>query len=288
MHTLATIDVNPIPSQVDQLIQLALSEDVGTGDVTTQACIAPEIETIARLLAKDTLVLAGLPFFQRVFEILDPRVEVETFFPDGTLIPSGTIVAELRGPARSLLIGERTALNIIQRLSGTATLTRRWVEAVDGTHARVCDTRKTTPGMRYMQKYAVAVAGGSNHRFGLDSGVLIKDNHIAACGSLTEAIQRCRRHAPHLLKIEAEATTLELVDEAIAAGADVILLDNMSTEMMTTAVARVRASGRPILIEASGGLSLERAREVAATGVDLLSVGALTHSAKSADLSLEF
>lgn len=280
--------VTPMPSQVDHLLQLALSEDIGTGDVTTQACIAADLVVGARLLAKESLVLAGLPFFVRVFELLDGHVEVECLFPDGTHIPAGTVVAELRGPARSLLIGERTALNVIQRLSGTATLTRRWVEALEGTTARVCDTRKTTPGMRYMQKYAVAVAGGSNHRFGLDSGVLIKDNHIAACGSITRAVERCRRFAPHLLKIEVEVVNLEMVDEAVQARADVILLDNMDTDTMIAAVQRIRASGQAILIEASGGLTIGRAREVAQTGVDLISVGGLTHSAMSADLSLEF
>ncbi len=280
--------LNPLPAQVDHLIQLALAEDVGTGDVTTMACIAPDTVTAARVLAKEVLVLAGMPFFHRVFEMLDPQVQVVALFPVGTLIPPGTVVAALHGPARSILIGERTALNIIQRLSGTATVTRRWVEAVDGTRARVCDTRKTTPGMRFMQKYAVAVAGGSNHRFGLDSGVLIKDNHIAACGSLTEAVKRCRRAAPHLLKIEVEVVNMAMVDEAVAADADVILLDNMSTEMMIEAVQRIRGASSRILIEASGGLTLDRAREAASTGVDLLSVGALTHSAPSADLSLDF
>jgi nicotinate-nucleotide pyrophosphorylase (carboxylating) len=282
------MNLHPLPAQVDHLLHLALSEDIGTGDLTTTACVPADVEGAARLIAKDLLVLAGLPFFQRVFEILDGRVEVVAHFPDGTLIPPGTVVAELSGPARSILVGERTALNVLQRLSGTATLTRRWVEAIDGTVARICDTRKTTPGMRYMQKYAVAVAGGSNHRFGLDSGVLIKDNHIAACGGLTAAVERCRRSAPHLLKIEVEVVDLGLVDEAIAAGADVILLDNMPTDTMIAAVHRIRDSGKPILIEASGGLTLARAREVAETGVDLLSVGALTHSAPSADLSLDF
>ncbi len=277
----------PLPVQVDHLLQIALAEDIGTGDVTTTACIPHDAQAEARLLAKELLVLAGLPFFQRVFEMVDPSVEVIALFPDGTLIPPGTVVAEVRGLARSLLIAERTALNVLQRLSGTATLTRRWVEAIDGTRARVCDTRKTTPGMRYMQKYAVAVAGGANHRFGLDSGVLIKDNHIAACGGVTEAVARCRRAAPHLLKIEVEVVDLEMLDEAIEAGADVILLDNMATDTMIAAVQRVRSSGRPILVEASGGLTLERAREVAETGVDFISVGGLTHSAPSADLSLE-
>jgi len=279
---------HPLPAQVDNLLQLALAEDIGTGDLTTSACIPGDVQAFARLLAKESLVLAGMPFFQRVFDLLDGQVEVVGLFPDGTVIPAGTVVAEVRGPARSLLIGERTALNVLQRLSGTATVTRRWVEALDGTGARVCDTRKTTPGMRYMQKYAVAVAGGANHRFGLDSGVLIKDNHIAACGSLGEAVARCRRVAPHLLKIEVEVVDLHMVDEAVAAGADVILLDNMSTELMIEAVHRIRASGKPILVEASGGLTLQRAREVAEAGVDFLSVGALTHSAPSADLSLDF
>lgn len=280
--------LNPMPAQVDHLLQLALAEDVGTGDVTTTACIPADAYSNGRLLAKELLVLAGLPFFQRTFALLDPRVEVVALFADGTLIPPGTVVAEVRGPSRSLLIGERTALNVIQRLCGTATLTRRWVEALAGTGAKVCDTRKTSPGMRYMQKYAVAIAGGSNHRFGLDSGVLIKDNHIAACGSLTAAVHRCRQHAPHVLKVEVEAVDLAMVDEAIASGADIIMLDNMATDMLAAAVQRIRGSGRPILIEASGGLTLARANEVALTGVDFISVGGLTHSAPSADLSLDF
>jgi len=280
--------LNPMPAQVDHLLQLALAEDVGTGDLTTTACIPAGAYSTGRVLAKELLVLAGLPFFERVFALLDPRVDVIAMFPDGALIPPGTVVAEVRGPSRSLLIGERTALNVIQRLCGTATLTRRWVEVLAGTNARVCDTRKTSPGMRYMQKYAVAAAGGSNHRFGLDSGVLIKDNHIAACGSLTEAVHRCRRIAPHGMKIEVEAVDLPMVDEAIASGADIILCDNMSTELLVAAVQRIRASGRAILIEASGGLTLARAREVALTGVDFISVGGLTHSAPSADLSFDF
>ncbi len=281
-------DPGMIPSSVDALIQLALAEDVGNGDQTTLACIPAPLESRARLLAKDVLVVAGVPFFTRTFQLLDPSVEVTQLCEDGTLVPRGTVVAEVRGRARSLLVGERTALNIIQRLSGVATLTRRYVEAVAGTGASIVDTRKTAPGMRFMEKYAVRCGGGSNHRFGLDSGVLIKDNHIAACGSLTTAVDRARRLAPHLLKIEVEATTLELVDEAIAARADVIMLDNMSTAMMAEAVQRIRTNRPGVLVEASGNLSLERVSEVAAVGVDLLSVGALTHSAPASDLSLEF
>lgn len=280
-------DPGMIPSNVDALIQLALAEDVGNGDQTTLACIPAHLESRGRLLAKDVMVVAGVPFFTRVFQLLDPRVQVVVHCEDGTLVPRGTVVCDVFGPTRALLVGERTALNIIQRLCGVATLTRRFVEAVAGSGVSIADTRKTSPGMRFMQKYAVRCGGGSNHRFGLDSGVLIKDNHIIACGSLTAAVERARRQAPHLLKIEVEATTLALVDEAIAARADVILLDNMDTPMMAEAVQRIRTNRPGVLIEASGGLSLERLPEVAATGVDILSIGALTHSAPSADLSLE-
>lgn len=277
-----------IPSAVDSLLHLALAEDIGTGDITTIACIAPEAHVDAQVLAKEDLVLAGLPFFARVFAMVDNRVTTFPSFPDGTFIPANTIIATVSGPARSVLTAERTALNLLQRLSGTATLTRRFVEAIDGLPARIVDTRKTTPGMRFLEKYAVRQGGAANHRFTLDSGVLIKDNHIAASGSLTAAVLAARAHAPHLLKIEVECTTLDLVDEAISARADVILLDNMTTAMMFEAVGRIRTRSPHCLIEASGGLSLGRVREVAETGVDLLSIGALTHSARAMDLSLEF
>jgi nicotinate-nucleotide pyrophosphorylase (carboxylating) len=277
-----------VPPAVDSLLHLALAEDIGTGDITTIACVPPEAHIDAQLLAKEDLVVAGLPFFARVFGMVDQRVTTFPSFPDGTFIPAGTVVATVSGPARSVLTGERTALNLLQRLSGTATLARRFVEAIDGLPARIVDTRKTTPGMRYLEKYAVRQGGATNHRFTLDSGVLIKDNHIAACGGLTAAVVAARAHAPHLLKIEVECTTLELVDEALVAGADVILLDNMSTAMMREAVLRIRERAPRCLIEASGGLSLGRVREVAETGVDLLSIGALTHSARAVDFSLEF
>jgi len=281
------MDRSLLQPQVDRLIDLALEEDVGTGDRTTVATIPADATGAGRVLAKERLVLAGMPFFIRVFERVDPRVSVEQLVPEGTLVDPMTVVAEVRGPTRSLLVGERTALNILQRLCGVATLTRRFVDAVAGTGARVCDTRKTTPGMRVMQKYAVTAGGGSNHRFGLDSGVLIKDNHIKACGGVTAAIERARAASPHLLKIEVEVKDLEELALAIDARADVILLDNMTTEAMADAVRRVQASGLPILTEASGNLGLERLREVAETGVDLLSVGALTHSAVAADLSMK-
>lgn len=280
----ATVELLP---QVDRLIQLALEEDIGTGDRTTLVTIPASSRSGARVLAKEDLVLAGMPFFRRVFALVDPGVEVEALVADGAQVAKGTVVARVSGATRSLLSGERTALNILQRLTGTATLTRRFVDAVAGTGARVADTRKTDPGMRVMQKYAVRVAGGANHRFGLDSGILIKDNHVDACGGLAVAVARARQDAPHVLKIEVEVRDLAELDAAIAAKADIVLLDNMSTEMMAEAVRRVRAQAHPIITEASGNLGLERVREVAETGVDVLSVGALTHSAIAADLSMK-
>jgi len=276
-----------LSSQVDALIRLALDEDLGTGDVTSVATIGVDSHCEARVLAKAELVLAGMPYFSRVFELLDPSVSVTQLVEEGTRVKPGTVVATVGGPTRSVLSGERTALNILQRLCGTATTSRRYADALDGFHTKVTDTRKTTPGMRLMQKYAARIGGAANHRFGLDSGVLIKDNHIAACGSLTKAVERARRLAPHLLKIEVETTNLEEVDEAIAADADVIMLDNMSNEDMTEAVRRVKASGRRIITEASGGITIERLPAVGATGVDFVSVGALTHSALASDISLD-
>ncbi len=273
---------------VDALLMLALGEDIGTGDVTTQACVAPEAWIDARLLAREGLVLAGLPYFARAFALLDPRVTVTPTAAEGAEVAANTVVATVSGPAQSVLTGERTALNLLQRLSGTATLTRRFVEAIAGLPARIVDTRKTTPGMRFLEKYAVRVGGAANHRMTLDSGVLIKDNHIVAAGGLTAAVARARANVPHLLKVEVEVTTMALLEEALAVHADVIMLDNMSTAMMREAVARVRAVAPRTLVEASGGLSLGRVREVAETGVDLLSIGALTHSARGVDLSLEF
>jgi nicotinate-nucleotide pyrophosphorylase (carboxylating) len=276
-----------ISTQVDALIRLALDEDVGTGDQTTLATIPADAVREATVRAKAALVVAGMPFFARVFALLDATVVVTPLVAEGTPVEAGTLLARVHGPARSLLTGERTALNILQRLCGTATLSRCYAGALEGTPTRVTDTRKTTPGMRLMQKYAARMGGAANHRFGLDSGVLIKDNHIAACGSLTAAVARARAAAPHLLKIEVETTCLAEVDEAIAAGADVIMLDNMSDADTAEAVRRVRASARPALTEASGNMTLERLPSVAATGVDFVSVGALTHSAPAADIAMD-
>ncbi len=274
--------------QVDNLIRLALAEDIGTGDRTTLATIDAGSVARATLLAKQPLIVAGMPFFERVFALLDPTVVVRPLVAEGTAVADRALIGELRGPARSVLTGERTALNILQRLSGTATETRRCVEAVAGMTTRIADTRKTTPGMRVMQKYAVKVGGGANHRFGLDSGIMIKDNHIAACGSITAAVAKARAEVPHVLGIEVETTNLVEVDEAIAAGADVVLLDNMSTADMAEAVRRCGASPHRIVTEASGNMTLDRLAEVATTGVDVISVGALTHSAAAADISLDF
>jgi nicotinate-nucleotide pyrophosphorylase (carboxylating) len=279
---------NVITDATDQLIRLALAEDVGTGDRTTLATIAAGTQCAARVVAKEPLVLAGCAYAMRVFAHVDPTVRVTQLAQDGDALASGVDVLTIEGEARSVLTAERTALNILQRLTGVATLTRRFVEAIAGSGARITDTRKTTPGMRAMQKHAVLAGGGSNHRFGLDSGILIKDNHIAACGSVAAAVSRARQGSPHSLRIEVEVTDLGELDMALEAGADIIMLDNMSNDMMREAVTRGRLRPQPVLFEASGNLTLDRVAEVAATGVDLLSVGALTHSARSADLSLLF
>ena len=274
-------------TQADDLIRIALEEDIGTGDRTTLATIPSDATAKARIVAKSDVVVAGMPYFKRVYELLDTAVVVTPLKDEGEAVIAGTVVAEITGPTRSILTGERVALNVLQRLAGVSTMTRRYADALKGLDTRVVDTRKTTPGMRAMQKYAVRMGGGNNHRFGLDSGVLIKDNHIAACGSIQVAVQRARDVVPHLLKIQVETTNLDEVGAAIDSDADVILLDNMSVEMMASAVEKVRASNKNILTEASGNVTLARIRTIAETGVDYVSVGALTHSVMAADLSLE-
>lgn len=267
-----------------ELIQRALAEDIGPGDVTAR--LLPEsLSGTAELLAKSELVLAGGEVFAAVFRAVDPRIEVKLDRPDGARVNNRQVIGRITGPARSILTGERTALNFVQRLSGIATFTARCVDAVVGTKAKIVDTRKTTPGLRVLEKHAVRMGGGYNHRFGLFDGILIKDNHIAALGGVAEAVRRARGEAHHLLKVECEVTSLEELTEALAAGADVILLDNMSTETMREAVART--AGRALL-EASGNMTLSRLAEVARTGVDLISMGALTHTVSAADLSLEW
>ena len=274
----------PVDARTQRLIALALEEDVGPGDVT--ALLVPE-DTAgeATILARTPLVLAGAAAFTEVFAQVDPRVRVTWEVAEGTRVAGDTPVGRVRGPARSLLTGERTALNLLQRLCGIATLARRASEAVAGTKAKIVDTRKTTPGLRALEKAAVRAGGALNHRFGLFDGVLIKDNHIGAMGGVKAAIERARASAHHLLRVECEVTTLAQVDEALDAGADVILLDNMDEPRMKAAVQRI--AGRA-LVEASGRMTLERLPAVAATGVDLISMGSLTHSAPAADIALEW
>ncbi len=271
--------------QVTALLEAALAEDVGRGDVTTRLTVPPGLRGTATLLAKQDGVLAGLPLLARVFAVLGAaEVAVTALAADADAFADGTRLATVAGPVADLLVGERLALNLVQRLSGVATLTRHYVDAVAGTRARIVDTRKTTPGLRVLEKYAVRMGGGHNHRAGLDDGILIKDNHLTAAGGVTAALRAARGGAPHGLKVEVECATLAQVDDAVAAGADAILLDNMSTAQIAEAVRRI--AGRA-LVEASGGVTLATIRAVAETGVDLISVGALTHSAPAVDMSMK-
>jgi nicotinate-nucleotide pyrophosphorylase (carboxylating) len=271
--------------QVRQLIQAAIEEDFGRGDVTTEATIAEHVMSRARLIAKEEMVLAGMDVFGEVYAALDSAVHIRSSSKDGDLLSAGTVIAALEGRARSLLAGERVALNFLQRLSGIATLTRRYVDAVRGYAVEIIDTRKTTPGWRLLEKYAVRIGGGKNHRHDLGDGVLIKDNHIVAAGGIKQAVEMARRRSHHLLKIEVEVETLEQVEEALQAGVEVIMLDNMPPTMLAEGV---KIIGRRAVVEASGGVSLESVTAVARTGVDLISVGKLTHSAPSADIHVEF
>jgi nicotinate-nucleotide pyrophosphorylase (carboxylating) len=272
-----------IMTGLDRIIENALAEDIHTGDITTLSVVKERHEARARLIAKEPLVLAGIEVAARVFHMLDPRILFTPHFCDGDMPGTGDIIAELLGDVSMLLQGERVALNLLQRMCGVATLTARYVDAVNGTGARIVDTRKTAPGLRILDKYAVRAGGGSNHRFGLYDGVLIKENHITAAGGITLAVARARVFIPHTIKIEVETETLAEVSEALACGADIIMLDNMDTASMRAAVQLI--AGRALL-EASGGVTLETVREIAETGVDIISVGALTHSARAMDISM--
>jgi nicotinate-nucleotide pyrophosphorylase (carboxylating) len=272
---------------VAALVDLALEEDLGRGDVTTATVLDARAEGEAALVARERLVLAGLAVAAAVFRRVDGAVSVELLARDGDEIAPGGKVAVFRGRASSLLAAERTALNFVQRLSGVATLSRSYATAVAGTGLRITDTRKTTPGFRLLEKEAVRAGGAANHRFDLGSGVLIKDNHLALSGSIAEAVLRARSGAPHGMKIEVEVDTLAQLDQALAAGADIILLDNFSGADVEEAVRRVRTRSPRPLIEVSGGVTLARLPELARAGVDLVSVGALTHSARAVDLGLD-
>jgi nicotinate-nucleotide pyrophosphorylase (carboxylating) len=272
------------------LIRAALEEDGAYADVTTLSTVPAEQQARGSIITRHAGVIAGLAVAAAVFHELDPLVKVTLLVEDGASVQAGQVVAQLSGPARAVLSAERVALNFLGRLSGIATLTAQCVGAIEGTHTRILDTRKTTPGLRGLEKEAVRLGGGQNHRFGLNDGVLIKDNHIKAAGGVAQSIRGARSHAPHLLKIEVECETLAEVREALQAGTDVILLDNMDIDTMSDAVEMARRISPNVLIEASGsiGVNPNRLLAVASTGVDFISLGALTHSAPNFDVSLEF
>ena len=277
------------PNVLFNMASAFLAEDIGRGDVTTQATVRPSLRGRGRFLAKQPLVVAGLEVAEAIFSNLEPGMELEAFVYDGEKAESGQEFARIEGLAQVLLMGERTALNLIQRMSGIATMTRRYADAIEGTRAQVVDTRKTAPGLRLLDKYAVLIGGGRNHRFGLDDGCLIKDNHIALAGGIREAITRAQGSITHMLRIEVEVGSLDDLKEALDCGVDAILLDNMTPEQLAEAVAFVRGEpgGEGVLLEASGRVTLETVRAYAETGVDLVSVGALTHSAPAADISFK-
>ena len=270
---------------VDDLIEKALSEDIGDGDITTAAIMTTPQTLTGHLLAREPLVVAGIDIVSRVYAQLDPDLQVTRHCEDGEEVSTGDTIAVLTGEAAALLQGERVALNFIQRLSGIATTTRAFVGKVKAYPVKILDTRKTTPGWRSLEKYAVQVGGGENHRLGLFDAVLIKDNHISAAGSIGEAVRRVREHLHEGFSVEVETRNLSEVSEALASGVNTIMLDNMSTEMMREAVTMIN---RKALVEASGGVTLETVEEIARTGVDCISVGALTHSARAVDISLSF
>lgn len=266
-------------------IKRAFAEDVGTGDITTQTTVPEGTQISGRFVAKESGILCGLDVTKAVFAYADPKINLETNFKDGDAVAKGDIIARVSGDAAAILTGERLALNLMQRMSGIATNTHAAVLQVAGTKAKIVDTRKTTPGLRVFEKYAVHVGGGTNHRFNLADGVLIKDNHIKAAGGITAAVNAAKVGAPHTLKVEVEVESLAQLDEALKAGADIVMLDNMDNATMKQAV--VQTNGRAIL-EASGNMGEKNLTDVAATGIDIISIGALTHSVKALDISLKF
>jgi nicotinate-nucleotide pyrophosphorylase (carboxylating) len=269
---------------VRKIIRRALEEDIRSGDVTTSAALTGSETGLATALAKEDLVVAGMDVFREVFRIRDDGLVFETGLSDGAWAPRGTILATVTGSLASILTAERVALNLFQRMCGSATLTKQFVDTVARTKATILDTRKTMPGLRILDKYSVRIGGGHNHRYGLYDGVLIKDNHIEAAGSIAEAVRRVRGQAPLMVKIEVEVKNLVEVEEALAAGADIIMLDNMSVDAMKKSVQLI---GGRALVEASGNVTLSTVREIAGTGIDFISAGTLTHSARAADISLK-
>lgn len=269
-----------------QIISAFLQEDIGRGDLTSEAIFSAHDMGRANLVARQPMIVAGANIVAgEVFKTQNDNIVIENYLPEGSVANKGDIIMTVSGPVIDLLKAERVALNLLQRLSAIATQTAEYVKAATGTDVRITDTRKTTPGLRMLEKYAVLVGGGSNHRFNLADGVMIKDNHIAACGSITLAVEKTRAAVPHTIRIEVETDTLEQVKEAVACGADIIMLDNMSTKIMVEAVELI--SGKA-LVEASGNVTLERIAEIAKTGVDIISSGALTHSVGSCDIGMDW
>lgn len=277
----------PLPTiMLEPLVRAALLEDLGrAGDITTEALIPPDIVTETALVTRAPGIVAGLHLAILAFRLIEPAIAITIFRPDGARVEAGATIAVLKGPAQAVLTAERTALNFLCRLSGIATATAAMVESIAGTQARIVCTRKTTPGLRAIEKYAVRAGGGANHRFGLDDAMLIKDNHVAIAGGIGPALSRARERAGHLVRIELEVDSLAQLEEALAVGVDAVLLDNFSIDLLRRGVGMV--GGRAIT-EASGGITPETAREIAATGVDLLSVGWLTHSAAILDIGLDY
>ncbi len=271
---------------LDRQIRSFLAEDIGHGDITTDAIFEVNSEVTAKFIAREFLVSAGMgDVAGRVFQVLNPRIVIEFALEDGQEAAAGETLLKLHGPVKDVLRGERVALNLVQRLCGIATLTKKYVDQVADLDVQITDTRKTTPGLRMLEKYAVRVGGARNHRFNLSDGVLIKDNHIAACGSISRAVEKSRLSVPHTIRVEVEAENLAQVQECLDCQADIIMLDNMSSDIMRQAVQLINGQA---LVEASGGVNLETVRGVAETGVDIISVGRLTHSAPSSDISMDF
>jgi nicotinate-nucleotide pyrophosphorylase (carboxylating) len=270
--------------QVERLIDLWLQEDIGSCDLTAQLMLDEDATSTFHMMAREPMLIAGIHVAARIFKRYDPRLEIKTFVKDGQHVTKGEKLLTVTGPSRSIVTGERPALNILQRLCGIATETARYCKEIEGTSARLIDTRKTTPGLRMLEKHAVTCGGGLNHRLGLDNGVMLKDNHIAIAGSIAKAVERVRKNLPVLTKIEVECDRLDQVAEALAAGADVIMLDNMSLQDMRTAVKTIAGAAK---VEASGGINIKTIREVALTGVDYISTSKITQAAPAVDIGLD-
>ncbi|MEK3741024.1 MULTISPECIES: carboxylating nicotinate-nucleotide diphosphorylase [Paenibacillus] len=278
---------NGYNEELVQSIKAWLREDVGSGDVTTQMTIPVGHESKGIIHAKEDGIICGIPIAELVFEIVDPALSFTALVEEGQAVTKGTVIIEVEGSTHAILTGERLALNLMQRLSGVASRTASFVQVLEGLPTRLVDTRKTTPGHRMLEKYAVRIGGGFNHRFGLYDAVMIKDNHIKGAGGIRQAVGRARKNIPHTMSIEVETENLEQVEEALAAGADIIMLDNMSNDMMKQAVVRIKSQAPHVKTEASGNVSLETVRGIAETGVDVISVGRLTYSFSSLDISLD-